>query len=140
MYNNTLSTPVSSVLTQDAINFRYTDFPYLPFKALKAEKLNVDEYTGNYYKIRFFPLKCGKELDGSNSYYVMGYALHDEDDSFSRIVIGDLNSLIHWSDLYDSTHGFLVTFQYVGFSEIYNKVYGIYVNHEVTPDDFDQFS
>ena len=137
---NTLSTPVTNVATQDFFDFRLSDISYLPYKALKSTSLDINEFTGNYYKTRFFPLKCGKELDASHGYYVMGYALHDEDESFSRIVIGDIPSLIEWNDLYDSTHGFLVNFQYVGYSEIYKKVYGIYVSHELTPDDFDQFA
>jgi len=140
MFYNTLSTPVSNTLTQDAIDFRLTELSYLPYNALKATSVDVNEYTGCYYKIRLFPLKCGKEIDGGTGYYVMGYALHDEDDSFSRIVIGDIPSMLSWSDLYDSTHGFLVTFQYVGYSEVYKKIYGIYANHEPTPDDFDQYS
>ena len=134
------SSPIRGFVAQDAIDFNFTEFPYLPYMALKALKLNVNEFTGCHYRVRLFPLKCGKELDGSPGYYVMGYALHDEDESFSRIVIGDIPSLVNWSDLYDSTHGFLVTFQYVGYSDIYKKVYGIYVGHEITPDDFDQYS
>jgi len=140
MFINAQTTPILNIVEQDTLGYKLTEIPYLPLRALKATSLNVSEYTGNYYKSRFFPLKCGKQIDGSLGYYVMGYALHDEDESFSRIIIGDVPSLMNWTDLYDSTHGFLVTFQYVGYSELYKKVYGIYIKHEVVPEDFDQFS
>ena len=140
MFNNTASVPIINTTTQKVINFQPEDFDYLPYKALTTKSLAVNEFTGNYYQSRFFPLKCGKELDGSRGYYVMGYALHDEDVNFSRIVIGDIPTLTHWNDLYDSTHGFIVAFQYVGYSEVYKKLYGIYVSHEITYGDFDQFS
>ena len=121
-----------------SIDVRFSSSTFPPYKALICTDPDADEFCGKFYKIRFFPLEFGAEKDGCHGSYVMGYALHEDSQSFSQLVIGCVPSMECWSNVFDSSHGFLVTFQYAGYSEIYKKVYGFYVKHEIIPDDTDQ--
>jgi len=140
MINNTFSTPSIIAPIQDYIGSQPIDVPYMPLEALVNSKPGVNEFTGNYFNINMYPLEYGKEKDGSSGCYVSGYALHEEDESYSSMVIGGIPSTLIWNDVFDSSCGFLITFQYSGYSDVYRKAYGIYVCHELTPDDFDQYS
>jgi len=122
------------------IDLRFENSQLLPYDALLCDIPEINEYCGKFYKVKFFPLECGDEKDGSHGSYVKGYVLHEKDEKFNQIIIGSIPSMAYWNDVFDSWNGFLVTFQYIGYSEIYNKIYGFYVNHERLPDDSDHFA
>ena len=137
MLVNEIYTQVSNAITQSFIDFQYKKFPFIPEKALLCKSFDYNEYCGKFYKVKFFPMEYGDEKDGSIGSYVKGYTLHDDTRSFNKMVIGSIPTMDYWKDVYNSTHGFLVTFQYAGYSELYKKVYGFYIKHEIITDDFD---
>jgi len=128
---------ISKAIVQRAIDLRSVNYPYIPERAFSPTLPEINEYSGKIYKVRFFPLEYGDEKDGTHGSYVRGYAIHEEDLSLNQMVIGSVPGMASWSDVFESTNGFYVTFQYAGYSEIYKKVYGFYIKHEIAPD-FDQ--
>ena len=133
MLTNEFYTPVSN-----SLDLRFTNSPFLPYDALVCTVPEYNEFCGKFFKARFFPLEYGDEKDGNHGSYVMGYVLHEEDESFNQMIIGNIPSMVYWDDVFDRWNGFIVTFQYAGYSEIYKKVYGFYIKHEPIPDDSDQ--
>ena len=133
-------TPTNGSAPQDNDNSRIMEFPYMPIEALTNETPGNNNFTGEYYFIHLFPLEYGEAQDGSSGYFVSGYALHVEDEYFSSMAIGGIPTMDDWPDVFDQPSGFLVTFQYVGYSEAYNMAYGIYKSHKITPDGFDGYS
>jgi len=117
---------------------RIMDLPYLPIEALITTTPGNNEFTGKNYYINLYPLEYGESLYRIPGYFISGYALHEEDENFSGMAIGGIPSMDDWSDIFDSYLGFLIAFQYVGYSEEHNMAYGIYLDHEITPDSFFQ--
>ena len=133
-------TPATSSTTKNNDGSRFTGFSYLPIEALVTTTPGNNEFTGNNYYINLYPLEYGDTPDGNPGFFVSGYALHAEDESFSSMAIGGIPSMDDWDDVFDSPYGFLISFQYVGYSEEYHMAYGIYISHEVAPDGFDQYA
>ena len=144
--NNILNLPeqvdalTNNSAPQDNDNARIMEFPYMPIEALIADTPGNNEFTGEYYFIHLFPIEYGEDIASSGNYFISGYAQHPDDESFSSMTIGGITSLEDWGDIFGNTHGFLIAFRFVGYTETYNMAYGIYVSHEIAPEYFDMYS
>jgi hypothetical protein len=56
------------------------------------------------------------------------------------MAICGIPSMGEWENVFDSPLGFLVSFNYIGYSEEHRQVHGIYISHiEMEQEYFDQF-
>ena len=132
--------PANGSASRNSGNARVIEYPYMPIEALINETPGNSNFTGEYYFIHLFPLEYGEDIEGGSGDYILGYAQHPDDESFSSMAIGGIPALEDWDDIFDNIYGFLVAFRFVGYSETYNMAYGIYVSHENAPAYFDMYS
>ena len=110
-------------------------YRYMPIEALLVREPGENEFTGSYFFVHILnPDTYTVIADGTVS-HVDAFVNLEGNDSYSSMSLVGTESPDIWD--HDYLYGFLVFFEYVGYSEEFGWVYGIYESHELAPPFFD---
>jgi len=136
--SNTRSTSTETSQPEDLSAPRIGKYRYMPLEALTTKTPGENEFTGKYYFTHVFAPEIWYRTGEAEIYFVRAYVNIEGNDNYDSISLIEVDSEAAWDD--GDYDGYLVFFQYEGFSEEYGTAYGIYNSHEKAPQFYNPFN
>ena len=132
----------TTVPSQDVGSPRIGKYNYMPIEAIQVRKPGENEHTGKFYYTHVFAPDIWTSVDDGKITHVDAWVNHvDNLENYDRLALIGINSAHDWDLEGDGgVNGFLVFFEYIGYSDELGLAYGIYEKHEIAQPFFDPYA